>query len=76
MFLMWKVYEIFILDWCCFFKVFLVLLLVIVLIILLLLYVWFNIEVFWDLYFNILGIKVVVLIDDEGVEIDVFGKKL
>ncbi|MBC1501272.1 YhgE/Pip domain-containing protein [Listeria weihenstephanensis] len=70
-----KIWGIFILDWRRLFKAPIALVLVLALIILPSLYAWFNIEALWDPYSNTSGIKVAVVIQDEGAEINVPGKE-
>ncbi|MBC1458272.1 YhgE/Pip domain-containing protein [Listeria newyorkensis] len=69
-----KIWGIFILDWRRLFKAPIALTLVLALVILPSLYAWFNIEALWDPYSNTSGIKVAVVIEDEGAEITVPGK--
>lgn len=69
-----KIWGIFILDWRRLFKAPIALMLVLALVILPSLYAWFNIEALWDPYSNTSGIKVAVVIEDEGAEITVPGK--
>lgn len=69
-----KIWGIFILDWRRLFKAPIALLLVLALVILPSLYAWFNIEALWDPYSNTSGIKVAVVIEDKGAEINVPGK--